>query len=48
MRPLSSGTSRFFSILHVVAVAQGLQDGGIGRGTADAELFHALDEDASE
>ena len=34
--------------LHVFAVAQGLQDRGVGRGTADAELLHALDEEASE
>ncbi len=29
---------------HIAAVLQHLQDGGVGRGPADAELFHALDE----
>ena len=29
---------------HVAAVFQHLEDRGIGRGTADAEFFHALDE----
>ena len=30
--------------LDVAAVLQHLQDRGVGRGTADAELFHALDQ----
>src|SRR5581483_5555893 len=30
--------------LHIAAVLQHLQDRGIGRGPADAELFHALDQ----
>ena len=29
---------------HIAAVAQHLQDRGVGRGPADAELFHALDQ----
>ena len=43
-RPLSSGIKPLLVDAHIAAVLQHLQDRGIGRGPADAELFHALDQ----
>ena len=44
IRPLSSGIEPLLLEPHVVAILEDRDGRGVGRGTADAELFHPLDQ----